>query len=186
MKPMRSNKYRFVTKWSVEGDVTEVANLINQPELLTRWWPSVYLEINKKKENGRETFYLFTKGWLPYTLRWHFFQTKADLPHRLELEAAGDLKGYGIWKFRQNGKQVEVEYDWEVDANKPILKYLSFIFKPVFSFNHHWAMRKGEESLKMELARLKAGKSRQDAPQPPMPSFGYRKYYRQNLALAGE
>jgi hypothetical protein len=183
---MSSNKYRFVTNWSVEGDVAVVADLINKPELLTLWWPSVYLEIDKKKEGGRDVFYLFTKGWLPYTLRWHFHQTKADLPRRLELEAAGDLQGYGVWTFTQNGPNVDVRYEWEVDANKPILKYLSFLFKPVFSFNHHWAMRKGEESLKLELARMKAGKSRKEAPAPPAANFGYKKYWKRNLEKAGE
>ena len=158
-----------------------VAGLINQPELLTLWWPSVYLKIEKKREGDRDEFYLFTKGWLPYTLKWHFHQTKAELPHRLELVAAGDLEGYGIWTFRQEGPVVHVRYEWEVDANKPILRWLSFIFKPIFSFNHHWAMRKGEESLKLELARMKSGQSRREAPKPPQANFGYGGYWERNL-----
>lgn len=182
---MRNNKYRFVTQWTVEGEVGAVADLINQPELLTLWWPSVYLQIEKRQQDGRDEYHLFTKGWLPYTLRWHFHQTKAELPHRLELEAAGDLQGYGIWTFEQRGTQVHIRYEWEVDANKPILKYLSFLFRPVFAFNHHWAMRKGEESLKLELARLQAGLPRRDAPKPPMANFGYKRYWEQNMAKAG-
>lgn len=183
---MSSNKYRFVTLWSVEGEVAIVADLINKPELLTLWWPSVYLGMEKKRENERDSYHLLTKGWLPYTLRWHFQQTKADLPHRLELEAGGDLQGYGIWTFSQDGPQVRVRYEWEVDANKPILRYLSFLFKPLFSFNHVWAMRKGEESLRLELARMKSGKSRRESPEPPLANFGYRKYWQRNLAKAGE
>jgi hypothetical protein len=182
---MALNQYRFETHWSVTGQVAVVADLINQPELLTLWWPSVYLEIDKRHEQGRDVYHLFTKGWLPYTLRWHFHQTKADLPHRLELAAAGDLQGYGIWTFTQNGPQVDVRYEWVVDANKPILRYLSFLLKPLFAFNHHWAMRKGEESLKLELARMQSGQSRLEAPEPPQANFGYKKYWAANLRKAG-
>jgi hypothetical protein len=32
------------------------------------------------------------------------------------------------------------------------LRYLSFLFKPFFSANHRWAMARGEESLRRELA----------------------------------
>jgi hypothetical protein len=183
---MSANSYRFHTHWTVEGEVATVADLINRPELLTLWWPSVYLEIGKRQVNGRDEYLLFTKGWLPYTLRWHFHQTKADLPHRLELVAGGDLQGYGIWTFRQDGPSVHVEYEWVVDANKPILRYLSFLFKPIFSFNHHWAMRKGEESLKLELARMKAGVARRAAPKPPQANFGFAKYWERNMVKAGE
>lgn len=181
---MAVNQYHFVTQWKVEGELDTVANLINQPELLTLWWPSVYLGIEKKWLDGQTMYFLHTKGWLPYTLRWHFYQTKADLPHRLELAAHGDLAGYGIWTFQQVGQYVEIVYDWKVDANKPLLRYLSFLFKPLFSFNHVWAMRKGEESLRLELARMKAGQSRMDAPMPPQANFGFAKYWRRNLAMA--
>ncbi|MCB9230061.1 MAG: polyketide cyclase [Bacteroidia bacterium] len=179
---MANNKYKFVTQWTVEGDIHTVSDLLNRPEELPLWWPAVYLEVEKRREGGRDVYYLFTKGWLPYTLRWHFYQTAAELPQRMELQAKGDLEGYGIWTLKQKGKQVEVRYDWEVDANKPILRYLSFLFKPVFAFNHHWAMKKGLESLQLELKRLKSGLSRDEAASPPGATFGFRKYYQQNLA----
>lgn len=45
---------------------------------------------------------------------------------------------------------------WRVSAAKPLLRYLSFLLKPVFAANHRWAMKKGEESLRIEIARRKA------------------------------
>lgn len=35
----------------------------------------------------------------------------------------------------------------------PLLRTLSFAFKPVFSANHRWAMQRGEKSLRLELVR---------------------------------
>lgn len=48
--------------------------------------------------------------------------------------------------------------DWYVTADKPLLKYLSPIFKPMFRANHYWAMDQRKESLERELKRRrKAG-----------------------------
>ena len=44
---------------------------------------------------------------------------------------------------------------------------------PIFSANHHWAMARGEESLKPELQRrrVKTETERQAVPAPPGPPF---------------
>jgi hypothetical protein len=47
-------------------------------------------------------------------------------------------------------------YDWRIRAEKPLLKRLSFLLRPLFEANHRWAMARGEESLKLELARRRA------------------------------
>jgi len=56
-------------------------------------------------------------------------------------------------------------------ADKPLLKSLSFLMKPIFAANHHWAMRQGEESLQLELARRHAATPQVRAlvPAPPPP-----------------
>ena len=84
---------------------------------------------------------LYTKGWLPHTLRWQFRVTKNSYPDGFELEALGDFVGPGVWTFRQAGPTVEIEYLWEVMADKPLLRRLSWLFKPVFAANHRWAMQ---------------------------------------------
>ncbi len=72
------------------------------------------------------------------------------------LEATGDLSGTGRWRFEQVGPEVVITYDWRVSATKPLLRRLSWLLRPAFSANHHWAMAKGEESLKLELRRRRA------------------------------
>jgi hypothetical protein len=52
---------------------------------------------------------------------------------------------------------VDISYDWRIRADKPLLRTLSFLLKPVFSANHRWAMAQGEASLKRELVRRHAG-----------------------------
>ncbi len=69
-----------------------------------------------------------------------------------------------MWTFEQDGGAVNITYDWRIRAEKPLLRYLSFLLKPIFSANHRWAMARGEESLRAELGR-RAGAGQQSARQ---------------------
>ena len=165
---MSANEYHFVTGWRVESTVEEVSNVLGEPAELPRWWPSVYLaarEIEHGSENGiGRVVELHTKGRLPYTLHWFFRVTESRRPFGFSLQAWGDFDGTGIWTFAQEGRFVNITYDWRIRAEKPLLRYLSFLLKPVFSANHRWTMARGEESLTAELAR-RAGAGQHSAGQ---------------------
>ena len=175
---MKSNDYHFVSNWRVEADIWEVSDIIGgDARELTRWWPSVYLDVKILEEGdaggvGR-VVELYTKGWLPYTLRWRFRVTASNEPNGFALEASGDFAGTGVWRFAQAGKYVDIVYDWRIAAEKGLLKHLSFLMKPLFAANHRWAMQKGYESLLLELQRQRALQSGQAIPGfgPPQPTF---------------
>jgi len=170
---MAANEYHFITHWQVKAALREVVDIIGDAESLPRWWPSVYLDVRVLEPGdadgiGRRVS-LYTKGWLPYTLRWSFRVTEANAPHGFTLVAEGDFVGRGVWTFAQNGECVDIAYDWRIEAEKPLLKRLSFVMKPLFSMNHRWAMARGEESLRLELERrhTPAAARRSIAPPPP-------------------
>jgi len=154
---MSANDYHFVTHWRVESTIEEVSDVLGNAVDLTRWWPSVYLAVREIEPGGAggvgRVVELHTKGWLPYTLHWFFRVTESRSPHGFTLEAWGDFEGRGIWTFMQDGPVANITYDWRIKAEKPLLRNLSFLLKPIFSANHRWAMARGEESLRAELAR---------------------------------
>lgn len=170
---MASNDYHFITKWRIESTCEEISDVLGDALALKRWWPSVYLDVKELQpgdENGvGQVISLYTKGWLPYTLRWDFRVTESKYPHGSTLVASGDFDGRGIWTFTQDGPFVDIIYDWKIKADKPLLRNFSFIMKPLFAANHRWAMAKGEESLKLELARrhAKTEAERARVPAPP-------------------
>jgi uncharacterized protein YndB with AHSA1/START domain len=154
---MKTNEYHFITHWRVEANIADVYRLISHPEDFPRWWPEVYLKVEPLSPGdahglGRRVR-LLTRGWLPYKLRWESHAIEAAPPRRLAITASGDFDGRGIWTLEQDGAFVNITFDWKLVAEKPLLRYLSFLFKPIFSANHRWAMARGEESLKRELAR---------------------------------
>ncbi len=176
---MTRNDYHFVSKWKVEARIEEVADILSRAIDLPRWWPSVYLgvrEIEPGEANGvGKVVSLETKGWLPYRLRWSFRVTEATYPSGFALEAFGDLTGSGRWTLTQNGPWVDITYDWRIRADKPLLRFLSFLFKPVFAANHRWAMARGEKSLKLEVLRRRTTTPEEAAkvPRPPGPTFTF-------------
>lgn len=173
---MASNDYEFVTHWRVEGTCDEVSRILGEGTDLPRWWPSVYLDVREiahGDEHGIGRVHdLYTKGWLPYTLRWRARGIESRYPRGFTLVASGDFDGRGVWTFAQDGEHVNITYDWRLRADKPLLRYGSFLLKPIFSANHRWAMARGEESLKLELARRHAATdaARKRIPPPPGPT----------------
>jgi len=165
--------YHFVTCWRVEATCGEVADVLGDPLALARWWPSVYLAVDELRPAdarglGRRVR-LHTKGWLPYTLTWEFEVVESRYPHGFTIVANGDFDGRGVWTLTQDGRFVDIEYDWRIRAEKPLLRRLSFLLKPVFEANHRWAMARGDESLRIELARRRATSDAERAHVPPPP-----------------
>lgn len=166
-------RYHFVTDWTFEADIAEVADILADAPAFTRWWPSVYLTIVELEAGDERSvgarYDLYTKGWLPYTLRWQLRVTSSNRPFGFTLDASGDFVGTGVWTLRQDGPRVHVRYDWDIAATKPLLRRLSFALRPIFSANHRWAMAKGAESLRLELLRRRARTPEERAAIPPPP-----------------
>ncbi len=177
MSTISTNEYHFITRWRVQATLEEVNAVLGDAMSLPRWWPSVYLDIKEiapgRPDGVGRAISLYTKGWLPYTLKWQFRVSEVHYPYGFSLEAWGDFVGRGIWTFAQDGDAVAITYDWKIVAEKALLKYLSFIMKPIFAANHHWAMARGLESLHLELQlrRAKSPAERRAIPTPPGPSF---------------
>jgi hypothetical protein len=184
---MAANDYHFVTTWRIPTTAEEISDVLSDAAALSRWWPSVYLEARvvepgDERGLGRQVE-LWTKGWLPYTLRWGFRVTASNPPGGFTIEASGDFVGTGVWTLVQErsahdpgGPLTRVVYDWRVSAEKGLLRRLSALMKPVFGANHRWAMARGEESLRLEVARRHAADDPAvlaALPAPPRPTFSW-------------
>jgi hypothetical protein len=166
--------YHFVSHWRVEGTCGEVADVLGNPVDLPRWWPSAYVDVRELEPPdadglGRRVRAL-TKGWLPYTLRWEFVTVESRYPHGFSIQASGDFVGRGVWTFSGDGRIVDITYDWRISAEKPLIRTLTPLLRPLFEANHRWAMAQGEKSLDLELRRRRASfASRAAIPPPPGP-----------------
>jgi len=171
--------YEFRTVWRVAGTLDEVRRVLADGPSLPRWWPAVYLAVDPAGEGddrgvGSELA-LYTAGWLPYTLRWTLRVDEPITEAGFALSARGDLNGTGRWTFTQDGPEVVITYDWRVSASKPLLRRFTWLLRPVFAANHHWAMARGEESLRLELRRRRATSAAERRRVPPPPQATFRR-----------
>ena len=170
------NDYHLVSNWRVLGTVDEVYEIVSQTRDFARWWPAAFLEVLELQpgdERGIDRVDRFeTRGWLPFTLLWHSNVIEAQRPFGFKIEVWGDFEGTGEWRFEQNGAWTDASFDWRVRVNKPRLGFLSPLFKPLLTSNQRWAMAKGEESLRLELAKRHAASEteRSGLPAPPAPA----------------
>jgi hypothetical protein len=160
---MPANEYQFITKWRLPGSCEQVSELLDEAAVLRRVWPSLYSKasvIERGDEHGiGRTLRVETRGHLPYTLHWSFKVVESRRPYGYTIEAWGDMVGTGIWTFEPDGEATRVTYDWRVRTEKPLLKWLSPVLKPVFKANHDKVMAAGEAGLRAELERRRAASS---------------------------
>ena len=163
--------YRYVNHWRVLGPIDEVAAVLRDATSYPRWWPSVYLAVEPFTDAaGVERRRVRSQGFLPYAIEFVAHVVDERLPHAFSVVAEGEMQGRGDWQLEADGEWVDVTYRWQVTANKMLWRTTSWAMRPLFEANHDWAMDRGEESLKLELARRRATSEAEcNAVAPPPP-----------------
>jgi hypothetical protein len=148
-----ASAYHFEDHWKIPFPIEAVFDVLATPVKFPGWWQGVYLKATALDPAARHIAVL-TKGWLPYKLRWTIETIRMEKPNLIEFKASGDFEtDLSRWILRREGKGTLVTLDWNPKVEKPIVKLLSPVLKPVFEWNHHWAMNRGEKQLTEYLSR---------------------------------
>jgi hypothetical protein len=87
------------------------------------------------------------KGRLPYHLHTESTIVGLAAPHVIEADVSGDLRGHGKWTLTPTEDGTHVRFDWEVFADKRLLRLLTPLLRPAFRWNHAWAIARAMEGL---------------------------------------
>jgi hypothetical protein len=136
--------YAFVDEWDVRAPIEAVFDALSDPERYPLWWKPVYLAAKQRNDNVVE--HLF-KGRLPYRLRVTSETVMKEPPTRIEAVVRGDLSGRGVWTLRWTGESTHVRFDWQVDADRLLLRALTPVLGRLFRWNHDWAIKRAMEGL---------------------------------------
>ena len=158
-----ASEYVFIDEWDVEAPIERVFDALADARTYPRWWRPVYLAVEADCEPGvgcvsRQEF----KGRLPYHLKTRSEIVRYEPPREFEVDVVGDLTGHGVWTLTEHDGRVHVRFDWRVLADRPLLRYLTPILRPLFRWNHNWSIKRAVEGLEPY-----ARSERSRAPNPP-------------------
>jgi uncharacterized protein YndB with AHSA1/START domain len=140
--------YVFVDEWDVAAPREAVFAAIADARTYPEWWRPVYLDVDADgpAELGKESRQHF-KGRLPYHLHTRSRVVALDAPHTVTADVDGDLRGRGTWTLTPTATGTHVRFDWQVHADRRLLRALTPVLRPVFRWNHNWAIARAMEGL---------------------------------------
>jgi uncharacterized protein YndB with AHSA1/START domain len=143
-----AKEYVFIDEWDVDAPQEAVFDALVDARTYPEWWKPVYIEVDadgpaKPGCVSKQEF----KGRLPYHLNTTSEIKRMDAPNEFAVEVVGDLTGKGVWTLTQRDGKVHVHFDWRVIADRPLLRILTPILRPVFRWNHNWSIQRAIEGL---------------------------------------
>lgn len=143
-----AGEYVFLDEWDVDAPREAVFEAIADARTYPDWWKPVYISVDAdgSPEVGCASRQHF-KGRLPYTLKTVSTVVRLERPEILETDVVGDLRGRGLWTLTERDGRTHVRFDWTVLADRPLLKRLTPVLRPLFRANHNWAVKRAMEGL---------------------------------------
>ena len=66
------------------------------------------------------------------------------------------MRGTGLWTLTPRDGGTHVRFDWRVLADRPLLRALTPLLRPLLRWNHAWAIARAMEGLE-PFARTASG-----------------------------
>jgi uncharacterized protein YndB with AHSA1/START domain len=145
--------YLFVDEWDVAAPQEAVFTALADARTYPEWWTPVYIGVDGDDPPalGVESTQHF-KGRLPYHLRTRGRIVAYEPPRMVSAEVEGDLRGVGVWTLTPIDGGTHVRFDWQVHADRPLLRRLTPVLRPLFRWNHNWAIARAMEGLETYAA----------------------------------
>src|SRR5712692_4395394 len=136
-------EYVFVDEWDVDAPQEAVFHALADARTYPTWWTPIYREVDADGPPAvgcasRQKF----NAKLPYTLSTVSTIVRLDAPREFEVEVDGDLRGRGVWTLSAADGKVHVRFDWTVNADRPLLRILTPVLRPLFRWNHNAAIKR--------------------------------------------
>jgi hypothetical protein len=155
-------EYGFLDRWFVPHPLERVFDVIGDTLSYPDWWSDVFLEASGDPgppEPGRRTS-VVARGFLPYRLRFTLEVVEVERPTRIASRLSGDFEGSGEWRLRESEGGTACELEWRPIVNKPFVRQLTPVLRPLFRSNHEWTMRRGQRHIVRLLADAPEGAAR--------------------------
>jgi hypothetical protein len=134
----------------VQPPLPDVYEVVGNTLGYSDWWGDVFASVegdDGPPRPGRQAT-IVSRGLLPYRLRWQAQIVEANAPHGFSFTMTGDFVGGGSWTFAESAGGVDATFDFRPRVEKAGVKQLTPLLRPVFRWNHSWALKHGERGLR--------------------------------------
>jgi hypothetical protein len=161
--------FRLTSVWVFEAQLSEIAEILVEPESITCWWASSFLraEVLHPGTAGHlgKVVRLHSKGLLPHTFQFVLRVTGIRYPEFVCFAVKGDFEGEAAVSTRPLGEgRIALVFDWRVTICHPLIQHFVPLARWLFIMNHRWSMRSGERALRREILRRRGASSDAFAP----------------------
>jgi uncharacterized protein YndB with AHSA1/START domain len=152
---MTRNEYVFIEEWFVPASIEDVWEVLADGKRLPLWWRGVYLEATPL--DGADVprvgarLRARARGFLPYHLRFTIEATALERPNLVAVRTIGDLTGTWQATLSEEAGGTRVRTEEHVTADKPILRLLTPLLKPLFEANHRWTTPRAASGMRTYL-----------------------------------
>lgn len=116
------------------------------------WWPGVRRVERSAASPLGDLAELHWSSALPCAVQLRLKTIAAERLRRLEYQAQGRVQGLGIWLLEPDeGGGVDLSYRWEVRLDRPWMRTLSILLRPMLEWNHFRVMRAAARGLGRQL-----------------------------------
>jgi len=145
--------YRFLDRWVVDAPIDVVYDTIGDVLGYERWWTDFVIRatgdeappaVGKSNE-------LLVKSYLPFKVNFALEVLEVEAPRRILSRLSKDFEGTGEWTLVETDGVTTATLDWRPSVNKPLIRNLTPVLRPLFRSNHNWAMRHGERQIREYL-----------------------------------
>lgn len=147
---MSLNDYRFRNLWAVRATASRVFDALVDLTSYPAWWP----DIRSVTRVDDDTAEVVCRSALPYVLTFRLHRAVEEPAEgRMRVEMTGDLEGYVqgvVAEHRAHGVLLAISQ--RVVVNKPLLRALAPVARPVFKANHAVMMWRGQRGFRAYLS----------------------------------
>jgi uncharacterized protein YndB with AHSA1/START domain len=152
---MAAADFHLLTEWVLAAPQAAVWTALSHPEEWPAWWRAVESVelIEPGDARGLGACRRFTwRTALPYRVRFAMRVTRIEPMSVIEGRAEGELTGIGRWTLAPARTGTLVRYDWIVALDRPWMRALAPLARPIFVWNHNKVMAWGRDGLARKLA----------------------------------
>lgn len=144
------------TRWRVEGNLEEVADILSQPAQYADWWQEGW-KTSEVVDPGDgtglgQTIRLKPLHGGPVSLS----LVSDERPHAWVMQVLGDVSGQSDWAMWEDGPVVDINHEWSVALGDSALRLLGPLGRALHRRRILAAMRHGEAALSREIRRRRS------------------------------